>query len=191
MPAEEENVTEPTPLLEYANPLADQPIGSRAVCERHEDGRITFTLPPEGVGRMMPSLIVMAVPVVLLLVLGVAAAVASIGMGMVLFLAALPLGALWAALLRSATQPTVVAVRAGQVILESGAALWSPRRVWPVGEVTGVRVSLSGASLRARFVGDLVLRMQRRDANLIVGGDKAELEWVARGLREALRLPAV
>ena len=177
-------MSEPTPLLEYANPLADQPIGSRALCERHPDGGITFTLPPEGVARMLPGLVGLAIPTVFLIFLSV------VGAGIFL-VAAVPLAALWATLLRSAMRPTIISVRGGCVTLVSGAALLSPVRSWPTAEVTGVRVSFSGMSVRVRLTGDLTLRMRRRDAQLIAGGDKAELEWIARGLRETLGLPAL
>lgn len=186
--------TPTTPLLDYANPVADQPIGSRALCERHAEGGVTYTLPPEGIVRALPSLIVLGVPVVGLLVAMVAIAL-SYRSGVVFVCAMpafLPLAALWAGLLRAALRPTVISIRDGTVTLFSGAALFSPVKRWPAAEVAEVRVSFSGMSARVRLVGDLRLRMLGGPtAPLIHGGDKAELEWIARGLREALRLPPV
>ncbi len=107
-------MTEPTLLLEYANPLADQPIGSRALCERHEDGGVTYTLPPEGLARAAPGLVVLGAAIVFLLVI----VIFAVG----LMIAVLPLMMLWLGMLRAAMRPTLVSVRDGRVTLVSGAA---------------------------------------------------------------------
>lgn len=178
-------------IIDYANPLADQPIGSRALCERHADGGVTYTLPPEGVARALPGLIAVGVPAAAMLGLAILALTQIPGVGGCFLVMTLPFAALWAALLRSAKRPTVISVRRGRVTLISGAAVFSPVRSWPADGVTGVRVSVSGMSMRVRLTGDLKLKMRRRDAHLITGADKAELEWIARGMREALQLPAL
>jgi hypothetical protein len=188
-------VNDAAPLLEYANPLADQPIGSRALCERHEDGGVTFTLPPEGLTRALVGLILLGLPLAALLVLMLAIVVDSTEPSAALcgLPFVIPFALLWAALLRASRRPTIISVRGGTVTLNSGAAVFWAARSWRAGDVIGVRVSLSGLSTRMRLLGDLKLQMRRgrRTVHLILGGDKPELEWIARGIRAALHLPAV
>jgi hypothetical protein len=185
------------PAIDYANPIADQPIGSRAVCERHDDGGITFTLPPEGLERVMASVLILgaltglfvAVAMVVL-VIAINDRSMSVGAwGLLIAIGSAPFGLLTYAQLRAATRPTIVGVRDGQVMLVSAAALRSPVQTWPARDVVAVRVTLTGLSVNMRLTADLRLDLGKRlGPCLIAGGDKAELDWIARGMREALRM---
>jgi hypothetical protein len=178
------------PTIDYANPIADQPIGSRAVCERHDDGGITFTLPPEGLERVMASVLILgaltglcvAVAMVVL-VIAINDRSMSVGAwGLLIGIASAPLGLLTYAQLRAATRPTIVGVRDGQVMLVSAAALRSPVQTWPAREVVAVRVTLTGLSVNMRLTADLVTH-NFRYSNLVSQRELKEMRWLADCLR--------
>lgn len=177
-------------VIDYANPRAQRPLDSRVVAEEHDDG-VSYTFLPEGLGGAVRALAVIGLFAAAIL-FGVVTE-DEIGLRMVALLPALvPLALLSAAVIRAATRATVLSVRGGRVTLFSGAALLRPVKSWPADDVESVKVSVRGVSATMRLAADLNLRMRNRTNVLVIAGRaRADLEWVAQGLRATLARAAV
>lgn len=176
-------MSEPPPVLSYADPLQSAIHGNRVLMERYADGGVHFLIPARGLLHEMPSLItlclVLAVSVILLAVAQV------LPCGVVVIFCAIML----IALIRSSTTPATLEVRNGVISQFSPVSLIKPQKEWPAAEAKRLRVGWRGVSLRGRSVADLDLVLQNgRTVQLYVGRDKRELEWIAAGLAEALGL---
>jgi hypothetical protein len=111
------------------------------------------------------------------------------GVGPLVPLAVLvPLAALGAGVIRSATRATVLSLRGGRATLFSGAALLRPVKSWPIDAVESVSVNVRGVTERMRLSADLNLRLRGGGGTTLViaGRARDDLEWVATGLRVAL-----
>lgn len=172
-----------TPVLSYADPQQAASHGNRVLMEQHADGGVSFLIRAPGMLREMASIVslclILGVSVILLTATGM------LPCGVVVVISIVML----VAMIRAANQPAMIEVRDGVLTQVCPVSLLSPRQQWSADQVKRLRVGWRGVSLRGRAVADLDMTLRNgRTVPLFVGRDKKELEWIAKGLREALRL---
>lgn len=171
------------PVLSYADPLQAAIHGNRVLIEQHADGGVSFLIRAPGMLREMASImtlcLILGVSVILLTVAGILPCGVVVIVNIVMLIA----------MIRAANQPATIEVRDGLLTQVSPVSLFHPRQQWPADQVKRLRVGWRGVSLRGRAVADLDMTLRNgRTVQLFVGRDKKELEWIAKGLREALQL---
>jgi len=177
-------MSEPPPVLSYADPLQTAIHGNRVLMERYADGGVHFLIPARGLLHEMGSLVVLCMVLAGAVILLAVAQILPCGV-VVIFSAIMLI-----AMIRSSTTAATLEVRNEIITQFSPVALINPRKSWPAAEVKRLRVGWRGISLRGRSMADLDMVLQNgRTVQLFVGRDKRELEWIAAGLAEALGLP--
>ena len=178
-------MSEPPPVLSYADPLQTAVHGNRVLMERYADGGVHFLIPARGLLHEMGSVVILCLVLAVSVILVGIAQILPCGV-VVIFSAVMLI-----AMIRSATTSATLEVRNETVTQFSPVSLINPKKSWPAAEVKRLRVGWRGVSLRGRAVADLDMVLQNgRTVQLFVGRDKRELEWIAAGLAEALGLPA-
>ena len=182
-------------VIDYANPRAGQPFDSRTVFEQHADG-ISYTFLPDGLAgatRSLTAIGAFALAVLLFPILILFGVVTEDETGMspwVPLVVLVPLAALVAGVVRSATRPTVLSLRGGRVTLFSGAALLRPVQSWPIEDVESVSVNVRGVTERLRLSADLNLHLRRgRETVLVIAGRAARSGVGGHGAARHARAP--
>lgn len=187
-------MSEPPPILDYANPLAGPPPGSRIVVERDEDG-VTFTSPPLGLWPYSGDFAGHAV-LFALLGWGLIAFLCSSGSEEVwtrrvftgffvfgLLLTALSARHLWV----MSMQPTIISVRSRRLTIEWPVGIRRGYLAAPVERISDIRVALSGVTVSLRLQGTLVVRTTDGwRCQMLNRHPESELNWLAASMRWAM-----
>jgi hypothetical protein len=182
-------------VLDYANPQAGQPLNSRLIFERFEDG-VRFTAPPLGWAAVRGNVVLCAMGAILCVVL-IVALIAAAGhgrMGDVLGYVAALLATVSASSFgysnakARATKPTVVEVRGGALRVQF-AHLSAPMS-WPAHRLSDVRATVPMLGIAPfTMVCDLLIQPRFRFGVRVLRDRRVvEIKWVVGELRHALKL---
>lgn len=183
---------------------AGPPAGSNIVCEMFPDG-ITVQLPPLGVWKGSKGLFIfgvlwlaIVVPISLCLVggiLGVIGVQEKKPDTTALWIIPLMMSIFWAvgigillAAINMGRRKAALAVTGGSLMVIQTGLFGSKKRQWEPGEVEAVCTGPSGLEVNGQPVRELHIHDGGGKFSLLCGRSDAELEFIARTLRQALRV---